>query len=873
VIEYINGQQLLPWSSKYSPLNTGRPLYLGYSPGGSLQPINFNGSISNVQVYNTVFTAGQVQQLYNEGISGQPISNSIVGWWPLNGNANDYTGNSNNDIVGAPLLYTTTAQLSAKVTNQQNYAVQNTLVGFSSTLCNFTNAPYTSVLTNSNGIAISFLNQQGKNGRASISATAFNGNNAYQGNLIGWWPMNLGEGNTVYDMSGNGNNGAMNGGAYWSIPLYVSGFDGASGYVATSYLQNSITAYTVSAWIKSTSPGGVIEEDRVANSGNSLTLGFGPSSGCGAQSSGQVYFCDESNGVGIGVNSVAVVNDGKWHMLTGTWGALSGGAVLKSQFSVYIDGQPMNTLKWSVGSDKSPLTGTGGAIIGFHPAWNEYFSGSMSNIQVYNSILSPGQVQMLYRQGIAAPPVSGNLIGWWPLDGDANDYSGYGGNGTIFGNLNPLSTSSIPNTNGNATGVLAANFNGISSYMNLPPRAFGNYPVSPASTSAYALTFTAWFQTKSNGVILGQVQGAGTLPTGSPSGFVPALYIDNNGYLRASVFWHNSQSSQIVSSRAYNDGSWHFLADSYNNGVETLYVDGVPLGSQSAAEYGYSSAYTYYLGVSYSSAAWSSTNNGWFYFNGNLINVQVYNASLNSQQIRNLYNGGMQGVPLSMNLTAWWPLSGNANDYSVDGNGGTAANVVYAPQQSVVPYLLSSISGYGVNFNGQNSFIWLPKATDIQAPLTLSAWIYPTSFGSSPGSYVISATVGVQLSISPTGYPIAEVDINGNWVGVTSSTKVPLNEWSFVATAVQGNYLYIYVNGQLTGSVSISSGSITYDSSYPYAIGAFITYSDVPNWLFMGSIANVQEYNTALTAAQIKQLYQKGMPPSASAVIPMSWEP
>ncbi|MEM3483035.1 MAG: LamG-like jellyroll fold domain-containing protein, partial [Candidatus Micrarchaeaceae archaeon] len=57
----------------------------------------FEGYITNVQLYNTALSSSDIQALYLEGIGGAPIDlQGLVAWYPLNGNANDYSGNGNN---------------------------------------------------------------------------------------------------------------------------------------------------------------------------------------------------------------------------------------------------------------------------------------------------------------------------------------------------------------------------------------------------------------------------------------------------------------------------------------------------------------------------------------------------------------------------------------------------------------------------------------------------------------------------------------------------------------------------------------------------------------------------------------------------------
>ncbi len=97
---YFNGIANGPNSAATWPLTDSvENLTIGASESPSLGSF-FNGSISNVQIYNTALSNAQVQQLYSEGLGGAPIADAgLVGWWPLDGNANDYSGNNNNGVA------------------------------------------------------------------------------------------------------------------------------------------------------------------------------------------------------------------------------------------------------------------------------------------------------------------------------------------------------------------------------------------------------------------------------------------------------------------------------------------------------------------------------------------------------------------------------------------------------------------------------------------------------------------------------------------------------------------------------------------------------------------------------------------------------
>jgi hypothetical protein len=62
--------------------------------------------VSNFQAYNSSLSSNQILFMYNEGIGGAPLDlQNLVGWWPLNGNLNDYSGN-NHTSYSANAIYT-----------------------------------------------------------------------------------------------------------------------------------------------------------------------------------------------------------------------------------------------------------------------------------------------------------------------------------------------------------------------------------------------------------------------------------------------------------------------------------------------------------------------------------------------------------------------------------------------------------------------------------------------------------------------------------------------------------------------------------------------------------------------------------------------
>jgi hypothetical protein len=112
-----------------------------------------------------------------------------------------------------------------------------------------------------------------------------------------------------------------------------------------------------------------------------------------------------------------------------------------SAIKLYFDG----VTKTSATLTGAIITSTYGVIIGNRETANMYFNGQISNVQVYSTALTSQEIQYLYQQGLGGGPVRlQNLVGWWPLNGDAKDYSGNNNHGTINGGVTFVQNYNLP---------------------------------------------------------------------------------------------------------------------------------------------------------------------------------------------------------------------------------------------------------------------------------------------------------------------------------------------------------------------------------------------------------------------------------------------
>ena len=132
------------------------------------------------------------------------------------------------------------------------------------------------------------------------------------------------------------------------------------------------------------------------------------------------------------------------------------------------------------------------------------------------------------------------------------------------------------------------------------------------------------------------------------------------------------------SSPSYSDNCMHEVAQNSMEFYAFTFNGVVGRGYQSYDGKLYNASFTASMGsnsiVSDPLITMGGSGGGPFY----MSNVQIYNTSLSNSSIQALYQEGIGGAPIDLqNLVGWWPLDGNANDYSGNGNNGAATNVKY----------------------------------------------------------------------------------------------------------------------------------------------------------------------------------------------------
>jgi hypothetical protein len=508
------------------------------------------------------------------------------------------------------------------------------------------------------------------------------------------------------------------------------------------------------------------------------------------------------------------------------------------------------------------------------------YAGDLDDVRIYNRALAADEVKRLYKIGstekFGAPNSSGSLasglVGWWTMDGADTSFNGSGlmtvadrsGNGNIA--TATAATAPIPVIGKIGQGLNLDGVNGYLRVSGLNPTTYNNFTVS------------AWFKSRlTTGLDDYDIIAHSDASYVDDFQFGPtddASHVDTVRF----DFFDSGSGDLYYGVTDVVDSAWHHLVGIRDSGTIKIYVDG-RLDS-SSADLSSGPVTINGRGPNIGTDAQNPLGNNTV--DGIIDEVRIYNRALTTDEIKRLYKMGStlkQGVAssngsLSQGLVGWWPMDGNdtavnssgvlsAIDRSSSQNNAVASSVANSPRKVVgrIGQALQFDAAGDVLNAGSNAVFTLTDRT-------ISAWIYPTSFGEGGNNGRIvdkGGSTGWSLSVESPSAMEYFVDCSGgspSLSAITVNGAIGLNRWQHVVlTATSSTRLaavQFYVNGAQVGLNGGASTDCTTEKSGDSGDSLLIGNSSDNPFTFDGSIDDFRVYNRVLTSDEIKRLYNMG---------------
>jgi len=406
----------------------------------------------------------------------------------------------------------------------------------------------------------------------------------------------------------------------------------------------------------------------------------------------------------------------------------------------------------------------------------------------------------------------------------------------LSGNYNGTSTAlAFGNGKFNDGGI----FNGTSSNVNIPMR------ISTLFGGKNNLSISAWFKTTSTDRtdIFNDYAG---------NSFNQIIRINEPGNVGKLYFQtrYSSNTTTYATPLTYNDGQWHNVVVGLNatSSTRQYYIDGTLISSQSVSGSGWN-------GNTNPVCIGSETNTN-KYFDGLIDQVRIFNKVVTASEVTTLYEEVLCDLPGTTDTTnyptgttntAYYKLDGNATDVTGTYNG-TASNINWTQGRF----------GSAAGFNGSSSGVVLDSSlrSIIQSngtSLSLSCWVKTTT--TSRGNIFTNAS-----STSPfyTFSILSEANgtisvfkqIGSGDIGIASSNTYNDNNWHNVVVVFDSTNMTLFIDKSQVAQISDGNAFNTLASDFKFGVGNNNTY-------FNGSIDQVRIFPTALTAANVTDLYNE----------------
>jgi hypothetical protein len=246
-----------------------------------------------------------------------------------------------------------------------------------------------------------------------------------------------------------------------------------------------------------------------------------------------------------------------------------------------------------------------------------------------------------------------------------------------------------------------------------------------------------------------------------------------------------------------------------------------------------------------STVAWVAPDSSGYYF----IHCTVYDGRGGTDQdsigimVRDS-SGTQTGDPV-----AWYPFSGNAEDYSGLNNHGTVNGAVPAANR------FGNVN-CAYSFNGTSHNIRVPNSTSLNFTdaISVSFWMNASELYSSRESYPISHGNWEnrwKVSIIPDKKIRWTIKTNSGVKDLDSQVRVSTNNWYHVVGLYDGTNIELYINGNLDARSSFTGTLLT--TSIDLMIGQVLP--NVTEYNFKGVLDDIAIYDYALSLEEITELY------------------
>ena len=408
---------------------------------------------------------------------------------------------------------------------------------------------------------------------------------------------------------------------------------------------------------------------------------------------------------------------------------------------------------------------------------------------------------------------------WFPLT-ESLSQQGLTTPDTTYSNI----TITAGNAN-SASGVLGryGSFNGSSSRI-----------ISSMAINSANLTVTCWVYSAGNCHLLDMRNSSGT-------GYQPMYFSLTSG-----IQMGGSGSGYAYVPYTFTANKWYHIAVVETATEGSLYVNGAYIGKTTTGKgYNYNTTLPVYIGSRYSGANW---------LNGRICDFRFYDEALSAKQIKEIY----QSLTHHYRFNFVRPLDGITipNDAGFGDNlhtVGTVTQTTDTPRNDKSSTFVSS--SYAVSpYNASNG--WLPQralTVNIWAKWETWGWLIGCvdSSGNAGWEFASYLSDGISFLVNVYNSSYSQIGVAVIRSGVKTTTIA--NQWNMITGVFDGSNLSIYINGELKATDSIGQSN------------CLIKYSDTPLTIaarnpnevsFVGSISDARIYATALTAEDIRKLYE-----------------